>query len=109
LKKLIIQPFNICRIRKIMKSRSELIRFFLTTILSLVALVYTFAKEPSSINLVGSTPADSLITSQLSIQPGTKIDFIHWNLVLKNQTIFILNITFGESKPNTLGFLEGWQ
>jgi hypothetical protein len=92
-----------------MKSRSELIRFFLTTILSLVALVYTFAKEPSSINLVGSTPADSLITSQLSIQPGTKIDFIHWNLVLKNQTIFILNITFGESKPNTLGFLEGGQ
>jgi hypothetical protein len=58
---------------------------------------------------VGSTPADSLITSQLGIQSGTNIDFIRWNLLLKEPSTFALNINYGKSKPNTLGFEQGGQ
>ena len=56
--------------------------------------------------LVGSTPGDDIIKSILSIPPATKIDFIRWDLTLSNNT-FVLNVNFGESQPNTLGFKEG--
>lgn len=58
---------------------------------------------------VGCTPGDILIKSQLGIQPETKIDFIRWNLKFENSNTFILNIKFGENKPNTLEFIEGGQ
>jgi hypothetical protein len=65
----------------------------------------------SDINLVASTPGDEGIKSLLAISPGTKVDFIRWNLILTsaisaNQQ-FTLNINYGEAQPNTLGFKNG--
>jgi hypothetical protein len=65
----------------------------------------------SDLVFVGCTPGDELIKSMLSIPSGTKVDFIRWELNLKitseNQQTFVLNIEFGESQPNTLGFIQG--
>lgn len=59
---------------------------------------------------MASTPGDELIKSLLAISPETKVDFIRWNLTLKNakagKQLFLLNITYGESQPNTLGFIN---
>ena len=61
--------------------------------------------------LVGSTPGDSLIKSQLAINPDKQIDFIRWDLTLnqaKNASkTYVLNIVFGEGQPNTSGFKGG--
>lgn len=64
--------------------------------------------EPG-IALVGSTPGDEAIKSILSISADTKIDFIKWNLKLDNKNAFVLDIIYGESQPNTLGFKGGSQ
>lgn len=58
---------------------------------------------------VGCTPADSLIKSQLGITVETKVDFIRWDLKFDKSNTFVLNIKFGESQPNTLGFKAGGQ
>lgn len=54
--------------------------------------------------LIGSTPADELIKTILTIPTETKVDFIRWNLILDDKNAFVLNIVYGESKPNTLDF-----
>lgn len=65
--------------------------------------------EESEIVLVGSTPGDEPITSMLSISTTTQVDFIKWNLKLNENKTFALNVTYGESQPNTLGFKRGGQ
>ncbi len=68
-------------------------------------------KRSTEFILVGSTPGDDLIKSLLAIPPDTKTDFIRWNLALgpagSGQNTFVLELIFGESKPNTLGFMGG--
>jgi hypothetical protein len=59
--------------------------------------------------LVGSTPGDEQIKSKFEIQPNVKVDFIKWDLRLEKSKFFVLMITFGESKPNTLGFINDGQ
>ncbi|MBB6327532.1 hypothetical protein FHS59_003175 [Algoriphagus iocasae] len=56
--------------------------------------------------LIGSTPGDDLIKTMLAIPNQTKVDFIRWNLILDNENVFTLDITYGESKPNTLDFIS---
>jgi hypothetical protein len=60
---------------------------------------------------LGSTPGDDLIKMLLTISPQTKVDFIRWNLTLNMMKpgphTFILDILYGESQPNTLGFKGG--
>lgn len=57
---------------------------------------------------VGSTPGDEEIKSILKIPSDIKVDFIRWNLKLNmsnaDQNSFLLDIHFGEAKPNTRGF-----
>jgi hypothetical protein len=82
------------------------------TILSVLNSCEAKSKNPTSdINLVACTPGDEQIKSLLAISPGTKVDFIRWNLILTDtkasKQSFILNIVFGESQPNTLGFKGG--
>lgn len=64
------------------------------------------SKNP--ITLAGSTPGDELIKSILKIPTNKEVDFIRWNLTLNdsksNQNTFTLDIAFGVSQPNTLGF-----
>ncbi|MBX3240426.1 MAG: hypothetical protein KIT80_01735 [Chitinophagaceae bacterium] len=54
--------------------------------------------------LVASTPCDELIKKQLSITTNDIVDFMKWVLVLKADGNFSLDIHYGESKPNTMGF-----
>jgi len=54
--------------------------------------------------LTGSTPGDEPIKTILTIPAETKVDFIRWNLVLDDKNVFVLDIAWGESKPNTLDF-----
>jgi hypothetical protein len=54
--------------------------------------------------LIGSTPGDEPIKTMLTIPAETKVDFIRWNLILDDKKAFILDIAYGESKPNTLDF-----
>jgi hypothetical protein len=68
--------------------------------------------DTSEIVLVGSTPGDKEIKDLLSIPSNGNIDFIRWNLKLNNaktnqNSFFKLDIAFGETKPNTLGFTNG--
>lgn len=63
----------------------------------------------SEILLVGSTPGDESIKSMLSIAGDRQVDFIRWNLKLDIKNTFVLDITYGEAQPNTLGFKGGGQ
>lgn len=80
--------------------------------LLLICLFLTIFCAATKINpeivLVGSTPGDESIKSILSIT-GTNVDFIRWNLKLNGNNTFALDITYGESQPNTLGFKNNGQ
>nr|WP_294992779.1 hypothetical protein [uncultured Sediminibacterium sp.] len=85
---------------------------FALTILSLFNSCDAKPKNSENIiHLVGCTPADDEIKQQLSIPLNTKADFIRWNLTLSEPNtgdqVFTLSIVYGESKPNTLGFIGG--
>src|SRR5680860_669477 len=54
--------------------------------------------------LIGSTPGDESIKTMLTIPAETDVDFIRWNLILDDKNAFVLDIAYGESKPNTLEF-----
>lgn len=60
---------------------------------------------------VGSTPCDSFIMSTLQIPAGSKCDFLRWNLALNTTNpksdSFQIDVSYGESKPNTNGFIGG--
>ncbi len=68
---------------------------------------YAYVKD-NPILLVGCTPGDDLIKTQLSIPKDKIVDFIKWDLTLF-QNSFVLNIVYGESQPNTIGFKAGGQ
>ncbi|HLO82285.1 MAG TPA: hypothetical protein VK166_15080 [Chitinophagaceae bacterium] len=55
---------------------------------------------------IASTPGDDPIKMILSIPAESKVDFMRWNLVLSSSGEFSLKLSYGESKPNTLGFKE---
>ena len=57
--------------------------------------------------LVGSTPGDEPVKTMLSISENTTVDFIKWSLKLDEKSTFVLDIIYGESQPNTLGFKGG--
>lgn len=56
----------------------------------------------------GSTPCDSLIRTHIGIPAISKCDFIKWQLTIdaSGSDSFQLIATYGESKPNTLGFIK---
>ena len=91
------------------------LKLFLTSSLLLLCILFTSCSasdepsgsasdEPSEIVLIASTPGDELIKSLLTIPSDTKVDFIRWNLKLAEKNAFVLDINYGESQPNTLGF-----
>jgi hypothetical protein len=73
----------------------------------LYASQQTTNEDLGEVVYIGCTPADQYIKSVFNIPADTKADFMRWNLILKNQKTFILRLVYGESKPNTLGFIDG--
>lgn len=96
----------------------KLLYSFFTVAIFLIAFLFSTScsggKEPkdsaSEKVYAGSTPGDSLIKAMLSIPNEINVDFIQWELKLnqpnEKRSSFLLNIVFGESQPNTLGFKE---
>jgi hypothetical protein len=62
------------------------------------------SKNTTSIELQASTPCDAVMKTMLHLKETGVIDFIRWNLVLSPNNSFELNLKYGESQPNTLGF-----
>jgi hypothetical protein len=73
----------------------------------LYASQQTNNKNIDEVVYTGCTPGDQYIKSVFNIPAETKVDFIRWNLTLKKQKTFILNLVYGVSKPNTPGFIDG--
>lgn len=97
---------------KVMKSHRSFFLFpSLIILLSFNSCDAKPADTSAEITLVGCTPGDQEIKSLLSIPAATPVDFIRWELMLTetgdNKKKFLLQIAFGESKPNTLGFING--
>jgi hypothetical protein len=86
------------------------VRLFL--IISLVALgscaQNNRQEETLSTLYAGSTPCDPFIRAQLGIPAEIKCDFIKWELNLDpaGSDSFKISATYGESKPNTNGFIK---
>lgn len=90
----------------------HLLLFSLLILLSIHLSAQEKSSAVSEITLIASTPADSLLKSVFRIPQEERIDFVRWNLVLKNKNnirSFLLNINYGESQQNTLGFTGGGQ
>lgn len=56
----------------------------------------------------GSTPANAVVKSFLGIPLSDSIDFIRWNLILRDNG-YQLECNYGISKPNTNGFISDGQ
>lgn len=74
-------------------------------LLSLLVSTACSAKIPNAeIILTGSTPGDDEVKAMLHIPVTTLVDFIRWDMELNADKSFVLNVQYGESQPNTLGF-----
>lgn len=71
-----------------------------------ISVIYFPLPSDSSSTYIASTPGDDPIKSILSIPADSKVDFMRWNLVLNSSGTFSLRLSYGESKPNTLGFKD---
>ena len=69
---------------------------------------HTHTQETVPVQFVGSTPCDSFIRVQMGIPNETKCDFIKWELNLDpaGSDSFKITATYGESRPNTNGFIK---
>jgi hypothetical protein len=69
------------------------------------------ADPTSQGEFIGSTPGDKEILSKFGLSTTTPIDFIRWKLnldpIAASSSTFSLEIQFGESQPNTMGFKDG--
>ncbi len=87
----------------------------MTLLIACFVATTSCSQENSTSNLattdifVGSTPCDSLIKLLLQIPPITKCDFIKWDLSFQKSIpdSFQLTALYGESQPNTNGFIGG--
>jgi len=80
----------------------------LLMVLNIMAIAPAGCQQPgSTIQLTGSTPGDASILLSLHIPQTATVDFIRWNLQLATGETFQLEIVYGESQPNTLGFKHG--
>lgn len=62
------------------------------------------AAQPAVEDVVyaGCTPGEGQVKQMLGITDNKVVDFIRWNLVLQGNQQFVLDISYGESRPNTL-------
>ena len=71
-----------------------------------MSVFYSSSTSDSSSVFVASTPCDEPIRSILSIPWEAKAEFIRWKLELHTSGSFSISLMYGESKPNTLGFID---
>lgn len=72
----------------------------------IISVFFSPDRNGSPTLFAGSTPGDEPIRSILSIPAKAKIDFMRWKLELQASGTFTLDLSYGESRPNTLGFMD---
>ena len=91
--------------------RSTLGHAFISVCILFTSFCSAAEKPGPQFVLVASTPGDEPIKSKLAIPADTKVEFIRWDLTLRDiqapEDTFTLNINYGEGQPNTLGFKNG--
>jgi hypothetical protein len=87
-----------------MTTLNKLFRYTLLLFCICLYISCSATNTKSEIVLIGCTPGDELVKTMLAIPSEAKIDFIRWNLILNENNSFILDINYGESQPNALGF-----
>ena len=75
----------------------------LKSMLLSILLMFSGNERSEDLSLSASTPADIPIRKTLKINPDIVVDFIRWQLHMKDSN-FELSLNYGESQPNTLGF-----
>jgi hypothetical protein len=85
--------------------RLMLVKFVIVAGLFVSLFCSPQTSDTSSI-YIASTPGDDPIKSMLSITADSKVDFMRWNLILNSSGTFSLKLSYGEAKPNTLGFKD---
>lgn len=82
---------------------------FLLSLMVLVSLSCKAKDQPipdTTLQLVGSTPGGVEIKTLLGLKPTDSIDFMRWDITLQPaKSSFVLNLHYGLSMPNTLGFM----
>lgn len=63
--------------------------------------------KSSDFKLVGSTPGGEEIKTSMGIARTAKVDFIKWQINFIDKSNYELNLHYGESQPNTMGFIAG--
>ncbi len=100
-----VSQFHIANVSKEnMAPLNTIFRKMLQLLCVLLLATCSASNQKPEIVLVGSTPGDELVKTMLTIHSETKVDFIRWNLILDDINAFVLDIDYGESRPNTLGF-----
>src|SRR5688572_18888088 len=91
--------------------KSTLGHAFISVCIVLTSFCSAAEKPSPEFVLVASTPGDEPIKSKLAIPAETKVEFIRWELTLRDiqapEDTFMLNINYGEGQPNTPGFKNG--
>jgi hypothetical protein len=94
-----------------MQNRLSRLKLVVAAVTLLVGACAGGAESASekSYTLVGSTACDAAIKNALAIPAETPCDFIRWNLRMSSgkDSYFTLDVNFGVSQPNTLGFIDG--
>ena len=75
----------------------------LKSIVLSILLMMSGSENKDDLSLVGCTPADTGIRKTFNIRADIPVDFIRWELHLKDNK-FELELDYGESQPNTMGF-----
>lgn len=78
--------------------------FFLLFFIAPLTVTCADRQPAAAFVLIGSTPGDDQIKKLLKIPASNPIDFISWQISFDGSNNFALDVQFGISQPNTLGF-----
>jgi hypothetical protein len=86
--------------------------FSFTALLAGLCLSFSACAQPGPpVVFAGSTPCDSAIRSVMQIPQSTICEFMKWEMKFLSNPAepgrFELTVSYGQSKPNTNGFMNG--
>ncbi|WP_316784584.1 hypothetical protein [Pedobacter frigiditerrae] len=84
------------------------IRIITQIFIGFIVLNSCSAQADKTISLVASTPIGKELQTTFGVSSANEYDFMKWELNLnQNNQQFILDLNYGESMPNTTGFING--
>jgi hypothetical protein len=84
------------------------IRLLLQFFIGFIVLNSCSAQTDKTLTLEASTPIDKELQATFGVTSANEYDFMKWVLKLNQENKqFILDLNYGESMPNTTGFING--